>query len=148
MTAQSRRPRRSTGRRRYGRRLLSWPTSDTGLQLGRSTSAASRPPRVRRGPRCRWRGYADVSPKFSAQTASVASGLGSWPSPVELPIRSDVVGTSPRGILGFSVSLRASSHCQFAAVAPRWRHQAGGTARAWDGHPLGHLDRPHPYLFT
>jgi hypothetical protein len=49
-----------------------------------------------------------------------------WPSPLELPIRSDVVGTSLSGILGFGVSPCASDRCRFAAGAPRGGTRAEG----------------------
>ena len=49
---------------------------------------------------------------------------------------------SPRGILGFGVS----SAWIFPSRALGCRSVVGtggrGAAGAWDGHPLGHLDRP------
>jgi len=63
-----------------------------------------------------------------------------WPSPLELSIRSDVVGTSPSGVLGLRVS-----HVRICAVVLDEIQRAddaplaGGTAWAWDGRPGGSM---------
>ena len=44
--------------------------------------------------------------------------------------------------------VRAFQPREFATIARvLLGYWGGGPAWAWNGHPLGHLDRPHPYLF-
>src|SRR5262249_37251213 len=71
-----------------------------------------------------------------------------WPSLLELPIRSDVVGTLPSGILDSKLSrVRFCADLPRAVVAGSVAALGGGGRVARDGHPLGRLDRPHPIYF-
>ena len=67
-----------------------------------------------------------------------------WPSLLELPIRSDVVGSSPRGILSFGVSHVRICADHFAHCAPRRERRRGGWSMRQSWTPPPTLDRP-PY---
>src|SRR5262249_39370508 len=60
-----------------------------------------------------------------------------WPSLLELPIRSDVVGTLPSGILGSRVSPQRIAPIARARLQERGEHQGGGTAMGLGWPPPG-----------
>jgi len=68
-----------------------------------------------------------------------------WPSSLELPIRSDVVGTSSSGICDSKVSPRGfapiAACCWCAPAGDTW---VGGTAMVGNRTPPRGLDRPYP----
>jgi len=67
--------------------------------------------------------------------------------PLELLIRSDVVGVSPPAILGSGVSPQRIAPIARARLQERGGHQGRGSAWAWDGPPPYRMDRPYPLYF-